>query len=113
MPPAGARASFQANPLKVGDKVFICTGYNDVIALDAANNSALISRSSYRAGLADFLMPSQSEAALISARNGLLQARSDQATALIQLYLALGGGWDASTIPTPERVPAPATPGQD
>jgi quinoprotein glucose dehydrogenase len=33
--PKGARASFQANPIKVGDKVFICTGYNDVIALDA------------------------------------------------------------------------------
>ncbi|KAI1693565.1 hypothetical protein DdX_20573 [Ditylenchus destructor] len=55
----------------------------------------------------------QSESALISARNGLLQARSDQATALIQLYLALGGGWDAGTIPTPERVPAPSTPGQN
>jgi multidrug efflux system outer membrane protein len=83
------------------------------IALDAANNSAILSRSSYRAGLADFLTLSQSESALISARNGLLQARSDQATALIQLYLALGGGWDAGTIPTPERVPAPSTPGQN
>lgn len=85
-----------------------------VIALDAANNSAILSRSSYRAGLSDFLTLSQSEASLISARNGLLQARSDQATALIQLYLALGGGWDAGTTPTPERVPAPAsTSGQD
>mgnify|MGYP003584156504 CR=1 FL=1 len=85
------------------------------IALDAANNSAILSRSSYRAGLADFLTLNQSEASLISARNGLLQARSDQASALIQLYLALGGGWDAGITPTPERVPAPApsTPGQD
>ncbi|TVV77118.1 membrane-bound PQQ-dependent dehydrogenase, glucose/quinate/shikimate family [Sphingomonas solaris] len=32
--PAGARAAFQANPLKVGDRLFVCTGYNDVIALD-------------------------------------------------------------------------------
>lgn len=78
------------------------------IALDAANNSAILSRSSYRAGLADFLTLSQAEASLISARNGLLQARSDRAAALIQLYLALGGGWDASATPTPERVPAPA-----
>lgn len=85
-----------------------------VIALDAANNSAILSRSSYRVGLSDFVTLNQSESALISARNGLLQARSDQATALIQLYLALGGGWDAGTIPTPERVPAPAsTSGQD
>ncbi len=83
------------------------------VALDAANNSAILSRSSYRAGLADFLTLNQSEASLISARNGLLQARSDQASALIQLYLALGGGWDAGTIPTPERVPAPSMPGQN
>jgi NodT family efflux transporter outer membrane factor (OMF) lipoprotein len=83
------------------------------VALDAANNSAILSRSSYRVGLSDFVTLNQSESALISARNGLLQARSDQATALIQLYLALGGGWDAGTTPTPERVPAPSTPGQD
>jgi len=29
------KQSFQTNPLKIGDKVFFCTGYNDVIALDA------------------------------------------------------------------------------
>ncbi|HEY0623353.1 efflux transporter outer membrane subunit [Sphingomonas sp.] len=85
-----------------------------VIALDAANNSAILSRSSYRAGLTDFVTLNQAEASLVSARNGLLQARSDRATALIQLYLALGGGWDAGITPTPERVPAPAsTSGQD
>lgn len=33
--PKGSRAAFQANPLKVGDLVYICTGANDVIALDA------------------------------------------------------------------------------
>lgn len=80
------------------------------VALDAANNSAILSRSSYRAGLADFLTLSQSEASLISARNGLVQARADKATALIQLYLALGGGWDAGTVPAPDNVPAPASP---
>ncbi len=77
------------------------------VALDAATNSAILSRSSYRAGLADFLTLSQAEASLISARNGLNQARSDKANALIQLYLALGGGWDASVAPTPDTVPAP------
>ncbi len=77
------------------------------IALDAANNSAILSRSSYRAGLADFLTLSQAEASLISARNGLNQARSDKANALIQLYLALGGGWDAAAVPTPDTVPTP------
>lgn len=33
--PNGERAPFQATPLKVGDALYLCTGYNDVIALDA------------------------------------------------------------------------------
>ncbi|WP_371433370.1 membrane-bound PQQ-dependent dehydrogenase, glucose/quinate/shikimate family [Novosphingobium sp.] len=33
--PRNGKASFQANPLKIGNKVYFCTGYNDVIALDA------------------------------------------------------------------------------
>ncbi|GAA0666888.1 NodT family efflux transporter outer membrane factor (OMF) lipoprotein [Sphingomonas insulae] len=74
------------------------------IAFDAANASAILSRSQYRSGLTDFTTLNQQEAALLSARNGLVQARSDQATALIALYDALGGGWDASVIPqAPDR----------
>lgn len=74
-------------------------------ALDAANTTAILARSQYRAGLTDFTTLNQSESALLSSQNGLTQAQSDQATALVQLYLALGGGWDASrdpiTAPTP------------
>jgi len=70
------------------------------IALDAAENSALLARSQYRSGLTDFTTLNTQESALISARNGLVQARSDKATALIALYVALGGGWDSSITPT-------------
>lgn len=73
------------------------------IAYDAANASALLARSQYRAGLTDFTTLNTQEAALISARNGLVQARSDKATALIGLYTALGGGWDASVTPSAPR----------
>jgi len=69
------------------------------IAYEAANNSAILSRMQYRSGLTDFTTLNQAESALLSARNGLSQAQADQATALIQLYLALGGGWDSNTIP--------------
>ena len=69
------------------------------IALDAANNSAVLSRSQYRSGLTDFTTLNQQEAALLSARNGLTQALSDQGTALVALYAALGGGWDTASIP--------------
>ncbi|WP_448663245.1 efflux transporter outer membrane subunit [Sphingomonas sp. CJ20] len=76
------------------------------IALDASSNQALLARMQYRSGLTDFTTLNQAEAGLLSARNGLSQAQSDQSTALIQLYLALGGGWDSSVTPQ-----APSTSG--
>ena len=76
------------------------------IAYDAASASATLARSQYRSGLTDFTTLNQQEAALLSAQNGLTQARSDQATALVALYNALGGGWDASVVPqAPDRAP--------
>ena len=80
------------------------------VALDAANASALLARSSYRSGLTDFTTLSAQEAALVSARNGLVQARSDKAQALIALYVALGGGWDADASPTHPAKINPGTP---
>lgn len=74
------------------------------IALDAANNSALLSRLQYQSGLTDFTTLLQVESSLLSARNGVTQARADQATALIQLYTALGGGWDETQITDPAPV---------
>jgi outer membrane protein, multidrug efflux system len=74
------------------------------IALDAANNSALLSRLQYQSGLTDFTTLLQVESSLLSARNGVTQARADQATALIQLYTALGGGWDEAQITDPAPV---------
>ncbi len=74
-------------------------------ALDAANLSATLARLQYRSGLTDFTTLNQQEIALVSARNSLTQANSDRATALVQLYLALGGGWDSTTTPT---IPPPS-----
>ncbi|TDW63153.1 NodT family efflux transporter outer membrane factor (OMF) lipoprotein [Novosphingobium sp. PhB55] len=67
------------------------------IALDASTNSALLARAQYRSGLTDFTTLNTQESALNSARNGLVQAHSDRATALIALYDALGGGWDPTS----------------
>ena len=63
------------------------------IAVDASNNAAIYARSQYRSGLIDFLSLLQSEQALLSARDQLASAQADQSRALVQLYLALGGGW--------------------
>jgi NodT family efflux transporter outer membrane factor (OMF) lipoprotein len=69
------------------------------IAFDAANNTAILARMQYRSGLTDFTTLNQAELSLLSARNGLAQSQADQATALIALYLALGGGWDSNSTP--------------
>lgn len=70
------------------------------VALDASNNAAVLARSQYRAGLTDFLTLLQSEQTLLSARDSLASAQADQALALVQLYLALGGGWQPAAPET-------------
>lgn len=69
------------------------------IAFDGANNAAILTRSQYQTGLTDFLTLLQSEQTLLSTRDALAAAQSDQATALVQLYLALGGGWQPDAAP--------------
>jgi outer membrane protein, multidrug efflux system len=60
---------------------------------DAATIAAEIARANYSIGLTDIRTLLDAERSLLSARDGLAQAQADQATALIQLCLALGGGW--------------------
>ncbi|WP_414901024.1 efflux transporter outer membrane subunit [Sphingomonas flavalba] len=69
------------------------------ISLDASTNAALLARSQYRAGLTDFRTLLDAERSLLSARDGFNQAKADAATALVQLYLALGGGWQPADLP--------------
>ena len=64
------------------------------IALEAATNTAILARTQYRAGLTDFQQLLEAERSLLSARDGLAGSRGDEALALVQLYRALGGGWD-------------------
>lgn len=68
------------------------------IALDAASTAAALARSQYRSGLTDFRNLLDAEQSLLSVRDGLASALSARASALIQLYVALGGGWDAPAL---------------
>jgi outer membrane protein TolC len=69
------------------------------IAAEAAGNSALLARTQYRAGLTDFRQLLEAERTLLSARDGLASSHGDEALALVQLYRALGGGWDSTAAP--------------
>jgi NodT family efflux transporter outer membrane factor (OMF) lipoprotein len=73
------------------------------IALDAADNSAILARSQYRAGITDFQNLLQAESSLLSARDGLANSQAAEASALVQLYRALGGGW--TPIDSPPIAP--------
>jgi NodT family efflux transporter outer membrane factor (OMF) lipoprotein len=74
-------------------------------ARDASQAAAILARSQYRSGLTDFLTLLQSEQSLLSARDALASAQADRATAIVQLYLAVGGGWrpDAAEMMVPAK----------
>ena len=64
-----------------------------------ATNSAILARIQYRSGLTDFQQLLEAERTLLSARDGLASSHGDEALALVQLYRALGGGWDINAAP--------------
>lgn len=68
-------------------------------ALEAANNSALLARSQYQAGLTDFQNLLTSENQLLSARNSQVSAEAERASAFVRLTQALGGGWQPADYP--------------
>lgn len=77
-------------------------------ALDAADNSALLARSQYQAGLTDFRTLLTAENQLLSARNQLVSAQADRAIAFVRLTQALGGGWSISDYDLPPVASGPA-----
>jgi len=70
-------------------------------ALDASNNAVLLARSQYQAGLTDFRDLLTSENQLLSARNAVVAAEADRASAFVRLTQALGGGWSPAVLPIP------------
>jgi outer membrane protein TolC len=65
-------------------------------AAEAARNAELLARQRYQGGLIDFLILLDAQRTLLSIEDSLAATRAESASALIQLYKALGGGWPAS-----------------
>jgi multidrug efflux system outer membrane protein len=80
-----------------------------VIAYEAARNAAFYARSQYRAGLIDFQALLETERSLLSSEDSRATVRADRATATVQLYKALGGGWQAAPVPTTVTASIPAS----
>lgn len=79
-------------------------------AADAAQNAAQLARDQYRSGLIDFTSLLTSENQLLATRNSLAQAQSDYASAQVQLFTALGGGWDETAAIPGETTSSRTTP---
>lgn len=64
-------------------------------AVDKALTAYQLSQEQYRVGAIDYQTLLNTQRSLLTARNNQVQARLDVLVALVQLYKALGGGWQA------------------
>lgn len=96
--------------------------YYQAASVHDAEESVRIVLAQYREGAVDFTRVVQIEQALVQQQDVLTQAQGEIATGLIQVYRALGGGWQIrltdsqpkvlgeqppATSPSTERLPAP------
>lgn len=65
------------------------------IAVRSADEAAGLARLRFEAGVTDFLAVLDAERELLNQRDQLVQAQVGTATALVAVYRALGGGWEA------------------
>jgi NodT family efflux transporter outer membrane factor (OMF) lipoprotein len=67
-------------------------------ATEAARNAALLARDRYTSGLIDFQTLLNTERTVLTLEDSLAATQAEGASALIQLYKALGGGWSTAAM---------------
>lgn len=80
-------------------------------AIDAAGRNLEEAEVRYKAGLDPYLNVIVAQTALLNDQQAVVNFRAQQMVAAVGLIKALGGGWDASQIPSPQelrRAPEPA-----
>ena len=81
-------------------------------AIDAAGRNLEEASVRYRAGLDPYLNVIAAQTALLNDQQAAVNFRAQQMVASINLIKALGGGWNASQIPTPKELGAKIFAGQ-
>jgi multidrug efflux system outer membrane protein len=72
-------------------------------AVQAYREAVRLANLRYGSGLSAYFEVLEAQQQLFPAEIGLAQTRRDQLIAVVNLYKALGGGWQAGTLPgTPE-----------
>jgi NodT family efflux transporter outer membrane factor (OMF) lipoprotein len=82
-------------------------------AVSSATRNLTIANDRYKLGIDPYLNVLVAEELLLTNQETLLNLRTTQMTTSVLLIEALGGGWDASQLPTPQQVsaaPPPAAP---
>lgn len=79
-------------------------------ALAAARESLRLTRNQYDAGLIDYLSVVQVETTAFSAERTALGLRADRLLNSVQLFTALGGGWQGLQLGTDDALSAQAQP---
>ena len=75
-------------------------------SVDADRQALDLATQLYKSGLADFLRVLNSEASLYTAQDALVQSDQTVSLDLVQLYKALGGGWQEETNSAPAMTSA-------
>jgi NodT family efflux transporter outer membrane factor (OMF) lipoprotein len=73
-------------------------------AVKSAERNLQIATDRYKLGIDPYLNVITAQATLLSNRQTAVNLRMQQMTASVQLIEALGGGWDASQMPTPRDL---------
>lgn len=85
-------------------------------AVVAAREAELLALNQYRAGTVDYTTVITAQATALSNQESAVNIRQSRLVASVNLIEALGGGWNASQLPTADQVkndisqPAPASP---
>ena len=86
------------------------------IQVRAASTAERLARLRYDGGVSNYLEVLDAQRSLFNSELALAQTNRDQLVALVQLYKALGGGWqdkvpvDPATQPVPAGTPGPTIP---
>jgi NodT family efflux transporter outer membrane factor (OMF) lipoprotein len=70
-------------------------------AVRAARESLRVTTEQYRTGVANYLQVLTSQTAVLSTQSTAISIQTRRMTASVLLVEALGGGWNASQLPTP------------
>ena len=92
LPSDGLGAKRRSRPSEPGD-LGVLVDLQQEHLLESAQDAARLSQVRFKAGTTDYLEVLTNETNSFSAELGLAQAQSNELIALVQLYQALGGGW--------------------